>query len=195
MSSFTATQPTTMQPGEERTLDIADFTDFEMRVPAGACLSCVFAFTSGSISGNARRAHFILEQDARLDLFGTVHLRGDSALTLKTEVTHEGPRSYSRTTVRAVAEDTAQLEYKGLIKITPTGHLSDAFLEQRALLLDEGTKAVMSPLLEIEADDIRASHAASVGKVDEEEIFYLQARGLSKAQAIRTISQGFLLVR
>jgi len=66
-----------------------------------------------------------------------------------------------------------------------------AFLENKNLLLEKGARADSIPVLEIEADDVKASHGATVGRIDDEQMFYLMSRGLSRKQAERVIISGF----
>ncbi|MBP7018534.1 SufD family Fe-S cluster assembly protein, partial [Candidatus Saccharibacteria bacterium] len=66
------------------------------------------------------------------------------------------------------------------------------FLKQDILLLSESARAKATPQLEIKTDEVRASHSATVGQVDQEQLFYLQARGLSSKEAKATIVRAFL---
>ena len=81
--------------------------------------------------------------------------------------------------------------YSGLIHIRPQAQRSDAFQTNRNLVLTEGAGAESIPNLEIEANDVRCSHASTVGPIDEEQLYYLETRGVPPADAERLIVLGF----
>ena len=70
--------------------------------------------------------------------------------------------------------------------------MTEAFLRQNILLLGEDAKATAVPELEIETDDVKASHAATVGQIDKEQLFYLTSRGISQGVATKMIVEAFL---
>lgn len=94
--------------------------------------------------------------------------------------------------VRGVAENGAELMIKGLVRIAPGAQKVEDLLDMKVLLLDERSRAVVDPQMEIEADNVKASHAVSVGKVDEEQLFYLLSRGFSRKCAVEMIVAGFM---
>jgi Fe-S cluster assembly protein SufD len=81
-----------------------------------------------------------------------------------------------------------------MIKVDPGAQRTDAFQESRNLLLSDGSHADAIPGLEIEANDVRCTHAATVSKIDAGQIFYLMSRGLPRADAERLLVGGFLEV-
>jgi Fe-S cluster assembly protein SufD len=95
--------------------------------------------------------------------------------------------------MRAVVEEGGYLEMKGKIIIGKNIKNIDVFLEQRVLLTGAGARAVVIPELEIESNKVRAGHAASVGQIDEEQLFYLTSRGLNKQEAIKLLVEAFLV--
>ena len=84
------------------------------------------------------------------------------------------------------------MRVEGMIKIDKGANGVDDFLEMRLLLLDDKSQAVAEPKLEIETNEVKASHAATVGKIDEEQVFYLTSRGITGKEAERLIVDGFL---
>jgi Fe-S cluster assembly protein SufD len=94
--------------------------------------------------------------------------------------------------VKAVAGARAHVKITGMIKIYKAAQKPDDFLELRVLTLDKSARAVAEPELEIEANNVRASHAASVGQVDKEQMLYLMSRGMSREQAQEQIVNGWL---
>ncbi len=94
--------------------------------------------------------------------------------------------------MKAVMKDQSRSVMYGFIKVDPVAQQSNSYQLAQALLLNDGAHCDAIPGLEIEANDVRATHGASIGPIDEEQIFYLQSRGLDREQAKRTIVEGFL---
>lgn len=111
---------------------------------------------------------------------------------LMTQVRHQALHTQSYTLVCGVLFDQAKAQVDGLIKIDTGAQDTNAFLEEKILLIGTNAQAEVQPQLEIEANQIKASHAATVGTIDEEQLFYLMSRGLSRDQAVRLIVLGFL---
>jgi Fe-S cluster assembly protein SufD len=85
----------------------------------------------------------------------------------------------------------ARTIYQGLIRVHKNAQRSDAYQANRNLILSDKARADSIPSLEIEANDVRCTHGATVGQVDDEQLFYLMARGLAKPDAERLIISGF----
>src|SRR3989344_1603905 len=111
---------------------------------------------------------------------------------LKILVDHKIGKTFGRVMVRGIAKNGAKIQVEGMIKIVKDANGVDDFLEMRLLLLDAKSQAVAEPKLEIEANEVKASHAATVGRIDDEELFYLQSRGIKQGEAERLIVTGFL---
>ena len=108
-------------------------------------------------------------------------------------VTHIGHRAKSDVLARAALRHKSRGNVKGMITIDHRGHNADSYLGQFALLLDPEAKSVAIPGLEINtAQVVRAKHAAAVHQVDENQVFYLQSRGVPAETARRLIVEGFL---
>ena len=97
------------------------------------------------------------------------------------------------TEIRAVVEDGGTLKLKGKILIQKDAVHANAFLRFKVLLLGKTARAEVDPELEILTNDVKASHAASVGRVDEEQLFYLMSRGFDRQKAIELIVEAFLI--
>jgi Fe-S cluster assembly protein SufD len=113
-------------------------------------------------------------------------------LDFDTTQEHAAPSTTSDLAFRGVLEDTATAVWRGMIKVDPGAQQTDAFQESRNLLLSKRAHADAIPGLEIEADDVRCTHAAAVAQVDPEQLFYLRGRGVGEAEAKRLIIEGFL---
>lgn len=104
---------------------------------------------------------------------------------------HNVGHSTSDLLFKGALRDRARMVYQGLIKVHKDAQRSDAYQANRNLLLSEKARADSIPSLEIEANDVRCTHGATVGQVDEEQLFYLRSRGLPRPDAERMIIQGF----
>jgi Fe-S cluster assembly protein SufD len=94
--------------------------------------------------------------------------------------------------MKGVMKDQARAVMYGFIRVEREAQQSNSYQLAQGLLLNDGAHCDAIPGLEIEANDVRATHGASIGPIDEEQIFYLQSRGLDREQAKRTIVEGFL---
>ncbi|MBS1271608.1 MAG: hypothetical protein MAGBODY4_00740 [Candidatus Marinimicrobia bacterium] len=111
----------------------------------------------------------------------------DSGILLKLEV----PHTTGDSVFKGVLKGNSRSVFQGLIKIDKNAQQTDAELENKNLLLTKGARADSIPVLEIEADDVKAAHGATVGRINEDQMFYLMSRGLSRNQAERVIIAGF----
>jgi Fe-S cluster assembly protein SufD len=105
---------------------------------------------------------------------------------------HRAPNAKSDLLFKGVLTDEARSVYSGLIRVHPHAQKTDAYQQNRNLLLSRTARADSIPNLEIGANDVRCTHGATVGKVDEEELFYIMCRGLDRAEATRLIVEGFV---
>lgn len=105
--------------------------------------------------------------------------------------THLAPHTASNLLYKTVLKDTAVSVYTGLIRMAPAAQQATAYQASRNLLLSEQCAANAIPQLEIEANDVKCSHGATMGPVDEEQCFYLMSRGCSRPDAETMIALGF----
>lgn len=112
---------------------------------------------------------------------------------LTSHAQHISPYTKSNAVMRGVLKDKARAVFYGLVDIEKDAHDSDSFLSEHAMLLNPGARANAIPSLQIKNANVRAGHGATVGQIDEEQIFYLMSRGLSESEARKTIVEGFLL--
>ncbi len=105
---------------------------------------------------------------------------------------HAAPNTNSDLAFRGVLAAGATAVWRGMIRVDPGAQQTDAFQESRNLLLSTEAHADAIPGLEIEADDVRCTHAAAVAQIDRDQLFYLTSRGLDPAEAKSLIIEGFL---
>jgi Fe-S cluster assembly protein SufD len=105
---------------------------------------------------------------------------------------HAAPNTNSDLAFRGVLAAGATAVWRGMIRVDPGAQGTDAFQESRNLLLSPDAHADAIPGLEIEADDVRCTHAAAIAQLDRDQLFYLTSRGLDPAVAKQLIIEGFL---
>jgi Fe-S cluster assembly protein SufD len=105
---------------------------------------------------------------------------------------HAAPNTNSDLAFRGVLAAGATAVWRGMIRVDPGAQQTDAFQESRNLLLSPDAHADAIPGLEIEADDVRCTHAAAIAQIDKDQLFYLTSRGLDGAAAKQLIIEGFL---
>jgi Fe-S cluster assembly protein SufB/Fe-S cluster assembly protein SufD len=111
---------------------------------------------------------------------------------LASNLIHNAPSTVGRVLEKSVLKDTAKSLFKGMIRIEKDAHHAESYLSGHSILLDKGAKSDSIPGLEIFTNDVKATHSASVAQMDEEQIFYLATRCLSKSDAQKIIVEGFL---
>lgn len=122
---------------------------------------------------------------------GIFFTNGRQHLDLDTQQNHNAPDTVSDLLYKGALKDKSRTVWQGMIKALPGSQRIDGFQANRNLMLDKTARADSIPGLEIEADDVRCTHASAVGKLDEEELFYLMSRGIPRKIAIEMSVQGF----
>ena len=128
---------------------------------------------------------------AESDMLGLIFAEDQQEFDYRTLQGHRSPNTRSDLLFKAALDDRSHSSYTGVIIIDRGAQRSDAYQANRNLLLGEGARADTEPMLEIEADDVRCTHGATVGPVDEEQLFYAESRGLSPDEGARLIVEGF----
>ncbi len=105
---------------------------------------------------------------------------------------HAGYSTRGRVMVKSIMKDESKSLFKGMIKIRKDAKISEAYLAGHAILLNKGSHSDAIPGLEIETNEVKATHSASVSQIDEEQIFYLMCKGLDRESAKREIVHGFV---
>ena len=129
---------------------------------------------------------------AEAEIRGAFRAEKRDEVNIEIEVIHGAVNTTANTHIRGVVDDQAQIKVVGTIKVLSGAEKTNSFLTERLLILSDKARAEAVPNLEIKADDVKCSHAATVGKIDEEQMFYLMSRGLRRDQAQDIIVEGFL---
>jgi Fe-S cluster assembly protein SufD len=128
----------------------------------------------------------------RSDMLGVSVAEGTQEFDHRTFQVHQVPNTSSDLLYKNSLDDQARTVFAGLIRVDPGAHQTDAYQKVRNLLLSDDAEANSAPGLEIEADDVRCTHGATTGQIQEEELFYLLSRGIPKRAAQKLIVHGFL---
>ncbi|MGG1344549.1 Fe-S cluster assembly protein SufD [Bacillus toyonensis] len=118
--------------------------------------------------------------------------RGNQTQNFTTKVVHFGKHSEGWILKHGVQKDSATSIFNGIGKIEHGASKSNAQQSSRVLMLDEKARGDANPILLIDEDDVMAGHAASVGRVDPYQLYYLMSRGIPKREAERLVIHGFL---
>jgi Fe-S cluster assembly protein SufD len=122
---------------------------------------------------------------------GAYFADGDQHLDYDTFQEHAAPSTESDFAFKGALRERATAVWRGMIRVEEGAQKTNAYQENRNLLLSDKAHADSIPGLEIMANDVRCTHGATLGRLDREEVFYLMARGLSRAEAERLIVRGF----
>jgi Fe-S cluster assembly protein SufD len=133
----------------------------------------------------------IANEGVNVDIAALFFPRGEEHVDLVTTVSHDAGHSSSETVVKSAATGRGQARYLGNILIARDAQGSLANLHDDALLLSEEAHIDSVPALEISANDVKAYHGATVGAIDDEQVFYMETRGIDRPEAERMIALGF----
>lgn len=166
------------------------YTVARTRVHRDASLTYVF----GSFRGGTTKVDLttdLVEPGANVDTLGFVFGKARQAFDHHAVQKHHAHDTTSHLDVRVALDDRAKSAATGLLWIGHEGYRSEAYQENRNLLLSENANAISLPELEILTDDVKASHGATGGPVDPEQLYYLMTRGLSPREAEALVVAGF----
>src|SRR5256884_6104414 len=134
----------------------------------------------------------LVGEGARSDLLAVAVATNEQEFDARTLQDHISPHSASDLLYKNALDDRARCTFGGLIRVEPHAHFTDAYQKVRNLLLSDDSEANSMPGLEILADNVRCTHGATSGQINEEEMFYLRSRGIPVPVAQRLIVTGFL---
>lgn len=164
----------------QRTLAQRDSTLDTLNVSMGASTS--------RVDLNAQ----LLGPGANSDMLGLYFGDDSQHFDHNTSQDHLAPNTSSDLLYKGALDHSSRSVFRGIIRVHPSAQKTDAYQTNRNLLLSDNARADSLPNLEIQADDVRCSHGATVGQLDAESRFYLMSRGLTREQAERLVVLGFL---
>ncbi len=134
----------------------------------------------------------LIGEGGRSDLLAVAVAKHQQEFDARTLQDHISPHTASDLLYKNALDDRARTTFGGLIRVEPHAHFTDAYQKVRNLLLSDDAEANSMPGLEILADNVRCTHGATSGQIDEDELFYLRSRGISTKVAQRLLVTGFL---
>jgi Fe-S cluster assembly protein SufD len=130
--------------------------------------------------------------EARCRLDGCYLGRGRQHIDSTTDIRHAAPQTTSSETYKGVLDEQAHGVFQGRIVVQPGAQKIDGHQLNKTILLSDRAEMDTKPELEIYADDVKCSHGATVGELDENAVFYLRARGIGLAEARQMLVEGFI---
>jgi Fe-S cluster assembly protein SufD len=166
------------------------FGDQRAQVQRDASVKLFNVTLGGRFSKNRVEASLV-GQGAEAELKAIYFASGKQFFDFHTLQDHQVGNTRSDLLFKGALQDTARTVYAGLIKIEKHAARSDAYQANRNLVLSDKAMATSIPMLEIDNNDVRCTHGATVGPVDPEHMFYLRSRGIPEQTAKRMLIQGF----
>lgn len=131
-------------------------------------------------------------KECETEIYGLAYLHGDESVTTETHVLHAIGGGVSNQLIKFVLDDDAKGYFIGDLKIAKDAQKTEAHQTNRNLVLSENAEMRTRPQLEIYADDVKATHGASTGQLDESALFYMQQRGIDKQKARQLLVGAFM---
>jgi Fe-S cluster assembly protein SufD len=167
------------------------FLDTKVTVKQGGC----FTHTTGTLGSRSFKSEisaYLLEKGAKSHLQGFWNGSKDADISFIAHTSHLAYEATSREHYQGVCHDKARASFEGQIYVDKVAQKTDSYQLSKHLLIGEKASGFSKPNLEVFADDVKASHGATVSMIDEEALFYLMSRGISKQGAIDLVKRAFL---
>ncbi len=146
----------------------------------------------GSLASRCKIDNILEGNGAAAEHFNVMFANNAQVFDVTASMVHNKANTIGRVLSKSIVRDTARSLFKGMIKIVKEAKGSESYLAGHAIILNKGARADSIPALEIETNEVKATHSASVAQIDEEQIFYMMSRGMSTDDAKRTIIFGFI---
>lgn len=132
----------------------------------------------------------LLGEGAEANLYGAYVCGGSEKVKISVDMHHDFPHCNSRQLFKGIAGGVSKVDFYGKIIVAQDAQRTEAYQENHNILLTDGAKVDTKPQLEIYADDVKCSHGATIGRLNEEEQFYMRSRGitLEDAKVLQMIS-------
>jgi Fe-S cluster assembly protein SufD len=166
------------------------FAHQEARVERDGALQWTIA-ALGSRLAKVNQHVALVGQGAHAQVNGVMFTDGRQHLSYHTRQHHHVPHCTSDLLYKGALQGQSRIVWRGMIKVDRDAQKTDGYQRDDNLILSDGARADSIPGLEIEADDVKCSHGATVGRVDDEQIFYALTRGLTRREAVRMVVAGF----
>lgn len=150
-----------------------------------------FALSTGAQLSRGNVYTTLAGEGCGATLNGLVMLNADQHSDVQTQIVHAEPNCYSRELYKNVLDDRSHGVFNGKVYVHPIAQKTDGKQTNKTLLLSETAQVDTKPQLEIFADDVKCTHGATIGQIDETSLFYLKSRGVSNALARRLLTYAF----
>lgn len=167
-----------------------DISALKASVKTGATFKGTHLALGGQLNRNSFDVR--LEEKSSTDLKGLTIARDRHVVDNQTDVQHLGPSCFSRQLFKGILAGEARSIYGGRVFIDKKAQQTDSDQLSTHLLFSEKAEVNTKPQLEVYADDVKATHGAAIGQIDDDQLFYLQSRGVPKKEAARLLSQAFV---
>lgn len=162
-----------------------------VRIKENGCFES-YCFQSGADLARHETKISLREPHARADVNAVYVMSGWATIDTTTDVEHNAPHTFSNQLVKGVVGGQARGVFQGKIHIAPDAVKTEGYQLHKALLLSDTAEVDVKPELEIYADDVKCSHGAASGELDEEQMFYMRSRGISEEEARRLLIDAFI---
>lgn len=125
----------------------------------------------------------LVGEGAEANIYGAYVCGGEERVKIAVDMHHKVPHCRSRQLFKGIAGGTSKVDFYGKIIVAQDAQRTEAYQENHNILLTDGAKVDTKPQLEIYADDVKCSHGATIGRLNEEEQFYMRSRGISLEDA------------
>ena len=161
----------------------------KIEVPAGESKDMVLLVYPG-VSCDVDLDISLLGEGAQANVYGAYVCGADERVKIAVDMHHKVPHCCSRQLFKGIAGGTSRVDFYGKIIVAQDAQKTEAYQENHNILLSDGAKVDTKPQLEIYADDVKCSHGATIGRLNEEEQFYMRSRGitLEDAKVLQMIS-------
>ena len=158
-------------------------------VEKDACVNVVLLVMPG-VSVDLKFDVELVGEGAQANIYGAYICAGQEKVKIAVDMHHKVPHCSSRQLFKGIAGGSSRVDFYGKIIVAKDAQRTEAYQENHNLLLSDGAKVDTKPQLEIYADDVKCSHGATIGRLNEEEQFYMRSRGitLEDAKVLQMIS-------
>ena len=153
-----------------------------MDVRAGQRTDMVLLVMPG-VSCDVKLDVHLVGEGAEANVYGAYVCGGDEKVKIAVDMYHDVPHCNSRQLFKGIAGGVSRVDFYGKIIVAQDAQRTEAYQENHNILLTDGAKVDTKPQLEIYADDVKCSHGATIGRLNEEEQFYMRSRGISLEDA------------
>ncbi len=133
----------------------------------------------------------LVADNSRLTFIALILGKNNAHFQFETLSIQNSKKTHANFTIKSALTDSSKVDYTGLLRVSPKARETESHLTHDSLMLSDSAKTHTFPALEIQAADAKASHQAAIGKIDEELLFYLASRGISKSSAKKILTNSF----